>query len=477
MRVRLLLVPSLLVAVACRPAEWESTDSSASRTNFVLILADDLGWADVGYQGSTFHRTPNLDALACAGLAFTQAYAAAPVCSPSRAAIVTGMAPARLHFTAVQEEAPLEALDVRLDRAEEGELVAPAVRVALPAEVPTIGSLLRAAGYRTGWIGKWHLGSGPLEHGFDLHLGGTGGGADGYFPPYGLPSLTDGPPGEYLTDRLTEEAVRFLEENRERPFLLVLAHYAPHLPLQAPPELVAGYEARLDPAGAQRNPIYAAMIERLDASVGRVRAALEDLGLAERTLLVFTSDNGALEKKRALRNGKEAWTAERPRPYHITSNRPLRSGKGHLYEGGVRVPWIAWGGPVGRARTCDVPVIGMDLLPTFLALAGLVPVPVCDGVDLGPLLAGADDLGRHSLYFHSPHDSFESAVRRGDEKLVYSWSREKSELFDLAADPGEQRDLAAERPSRTAELEAELFRWLDDVDAGRPVRAGSVPGR
>ncbi len=445
-----------LAVLACRR---ETTPRA--RPNFVLILADDLGWADVGYQGSTFHRTPHIDALARDGLVFSQAYAAAPVCTPSRAAILTGCSPARLHITFVYgENAPFEDLEERLEEGAPGKLVSPTVRERLPEGLPTLASGLKELGYHTALVGKWHLAPAPRALGFDVQIGASPAGAvESYFSPYGLPTMKDGPRGEYLTDRLTDEAVRFLEESRAQPFLLVLSHYAPHTPLAAPEELVEEYRARADPDAPQRNPTYAAMIERLDDSVGRIRAALERLGLAETTLLVFTSDNGAFEG-----------TNTRRRSEPITSNLPLRSGKGRVYEGGLRVPMVAWGGVAARRGTCAVPVVGTDLCPTMLALAGHAPLAVSDGLDLTPLLAEGGVLARDELGFHFPHESFASALRAGDEKLVYSWRREKSELYDLATDPGEERDLAAERPQRAAELERRLFGWLDTVGAERPAR-------
>ena len=315
------------------------------------------------------------------------------------------------------------------------------------------------------------LGGRPGEFGFQHVLADSGAGAvASYFPPYGLSTLADGPPGEYLTDRLTDEAVRFIEENRAHPFLLVLSHYAPHLPLQAPSELVAQCQARVDPAGTQRNPTYAAMVERLDASVGRVRAALERFELSGRTLLVFTSDNGGFEEKRVERQRRVHGRAASSETVHITSNLPLRGGKGRVYEGGVRVPLVLWGGPLARAGSCSVPVIGTDLTPTLLALAGCAPPATSDGLDLSPLVSGGTELARGALAFHFPHQSSQSALLRGDEKLVHNWGEERSELFDLRADPGERHDLAGERPERTAELRAELFRWLDAVGADRPRR-------
>ncbi|MSR61246.1 MAG: hypothetical protein EXS08_02195 [Planctomycetes bacterium] len=449
-----------LTLAACTP-------EPAPRPSFVLVLADDLGWADVGFQGSRFQRTPAIDRLAADGLSFSNAYAAAPVCSPSRAALLTGLAPARLHLTkALGPHAPTEEDD---ERETSGELVEPTVVENLPAG-PTLGTELGAAGYRTAWIGKWHLGETPRAHGFETSLAdSTAGATPSYFAPYGIPSLPDGPPGEYLTDRLTDEAVRFLRAQHEQPFLLVLSHYAPHLPLAAPPALVAEFEQRADPSAPQHNPVYAAMIARLDASVERLRATLEELHLAEHTLLLFTSDNGGFESKRLVRKRK-AGPGDTDESVSITSNLPLRSGKGRLYEGGLRVPLVAWGGPLLARGTSAVPVIGMDLLPTLLALAGRAPPPICDGLDLAPLLCAERGPARDALYFHFPHQTFQSALRAGDEKLVYGWREERAELYDLSGDPGELHDLAAERPQRAGELQSKLFRWLDAVGAARPER-------
>lgn len=464
---RLLASAGLAVPLACLPS------SSGQRPpSFVLVLADDLGWADVGFQGSRFHRTPAIDALARDGLVFSQAYAAAPVCSPSRAGLLSGQSPARLHLTdALGPRSPTEADDGATLAG--SNLVEPQVRERLPPELPTLATRLAARGYRTAWIGKWHLGGRPSEHGFEHVLGdSTAGAASTYFSPYRLATLADGPPGEYLTDRLTEEAVRFLDAQGDQPFLLVLSHYAPHLPLEAPPELVAEYQARFDLAAPQHNPYYAAMIERLDASVARLRTELERLERARDTLLVFTSDNGALEERRLERQRKVVGREASRATYHITSNAPLREGKGRCYEGGLRVPLVLWGGPLARHGSCAVPVSGLDLAPTLLALAGAEPLAPCDGLDLAPLLAGSPEhegtLARDELGFHFPHQYAQSALRKGDEKLVLTWRDGRGELFDLAHDPGEQHDLAAEQPARAAELRAELMRWLDAVGAELP---------
>jgi arylsulfatase A-like enzyme len=442
--------------------------------SFVLVLADDLGWADVGFQGAPLARTPELERLAREGLVFAQAYAASPVCSPSRAALVSGLAPARLHLTSVVgANTPTEGGEERkVDLGVGARLVEPTVVERLPPELPTLATRLAERGYSTGWIGKWHLGGRPSEHGFAEVVADSGAGAvASYFAPYGLATIPAGPKGEYLTDRLTDEAVGFLARHAERPFLLVLAHYAPHLPLEAPPELVAACAARAG-ADTRQHPIYAAMIERLDASVGRLRSELERLGLAERTLLVFTSDNGGFEERRLrrVRHGAEVSDDERLR---ITSNQPLRGGKGRCTEGGLRVPLVLWGGPLARRGASVLPVIGTDLAPTLLALAGATPLPLSDGEDLAPYLRGGPAPARAVLGFHFPHQSSQSALRRGSEKLLYSWATEASELYDLETDPSESNDLAAERPERVAALRAELFEWLDALGADRPRRLDS----
>ena len=332
-----------------------------ARPNVVVIVADDLGWADLGCYGSRFHQTPALDRLAREGMRFTQAYAACPVCSPTRAALLTGKYPARLNLT--------DWLPGRPDMPSQ-KLLRPDFRRELPLEETTLADVLHAAGYATAAIGKWHLGGagfGPEQQGFDLNIAGDAAvSRRELFRPYQqngkvLPGLGQAPEGEYLTDRLTAEAEKFIEKNRERPFFLYLAHFAPHIPLKAKAELAHKYEEARKPGQPQNNPIYAAMLDSLDAGVARVVQKLEELKLAERTVVVFTSDNGGLA------------TLEGP-DTPATSNAPLREGKGYLYEGGLRVPLIVkWPDGINPEGVSEAPVCSIDLVPTLAKICGGVP--------------------------------------------------------------------------------------------------------
>lgn len=295
--------------------------------NIVVVLIDDYGWADTGSYGSTYHRTPNLDALAARGMRFTDAYAAAPVCSPTRAALMTGKHPARLHLT--------DWLPGRRDLPAQ-KLARPNISHELPLAETTLAEALKSAGYATAHIGKWHLGGagfGPENQGFDLNIAGDHTGTPlSYFAPYQnngrvMPGLETAPQGEYLPDRLTAEAERFIERNREKPFFLYFSHYSVHIPMKAKAELIAKYRSLPRPERGQNNPVYAAMIESVDESVGRLTRKLEQLGISDNTLFIFTSDNGGLA------------TPEGP-DTPATDNSPLRAGKGYLYEGGIRVPLI-----------------------------------------------------------------------------------------------------------------------------------------
>ena len=434
------------------------------RPNVVFILADDLGWADLGCYGSRFYETPHLDRLAARGVRFTQAYAACPVCSPTRAAAMTGKYPARLQLTDF------------IGGARRGKLNPAAYLDHLPLEETTLAEVFRSAGHATGFVGKWHLGGqgfGPLDQGFGSNVAGCGMGAPStYFSPYKILTLSDGPAGEYLTDRLASEAVKFLSVHRDRPFLLWFCPYAVHIPLQAKPELVARFEAkarritgatrpRFRPEGTredrrvQDHAVYAAMLASLDEAVGSVVKALDDLGIADRTLIAFTSDNGGLS------------TAEGS----PTSNAPLRAGKGWLYEGGIRVPLIVKGPQIDRpGRIAEVPVVTTDLAATMLDLAG-VPDTVrkeLDGVSLLPLLMGRGKPDRDATFWHYPHygnqgGSPGGAIRLGDWKLIEFYEDNRIELYNLKQDPGEQHDLAAPEHRRAAEMRQRLHacarRW------------------
>ena len=472
-----------IAAVACWTVMLLACAAGAAPPNIVLIVADDLGWADLG-ERSDLHQTPHLKRLAEQGLSFTQAYASAPVCSPTRAAILTGKHPARLHITVWREASGEPPPYMRR------KLTAPVTESNLPLEQVTLAEALCEAGYMTAHVGKWHLGGPdhyPEAHGFDLNIGGTHWGAPStfFFPYRGLfgssgesryvPGLPFGQPGEYLTDRLTDEAIKVIERAGEQPFFLNLWYHNPHTPIEGKPELVEQYQQRVKPAMQHRNAHYAAMIHTLDQNVGRLMDELERRGLADHTLLIFTSDNGGFIGR--YRDMPAA-----------TSNAPLRSGKGSLYEGGIRVPMIVRGPGVRRGEVSDAIVATHDLYPTILAVAG-VQVDVehareMDGVNLLPLLrdAGAT-LDRAALHWHYPHyyqtTTPVSAIRRGDWKLLHYHEDDRIELYNLADDLGEQQDHAARQPQQAAELRAELEAWRQRAGAQMPSPnpEWSEPGR
>ena len=439
----------------------------ATRPNIVFILVDDMGWADGGCFGSKFYQTPSIDALAAGGMRFTQAYAACAVCSPTRAALMTGKYPARLHVTdwIPGESAP-----------KGSRFQLPDWRQHLPDGETTLAEALKSHGYATAHLGKWHLGSGeylPEHRGFDLNIAGGDTGQPGsYFWPYGspkdphrVPGLSErgGHPGNYLTDQLTDEALRFIEANRDRPFYLNFCHYAVHAPLQGKPELIEQAGER-PAADGQGNAVYAAMLRSVDESVGRIVAKLDELHLGGRTMVVFTSDNGG-----AVHFGRPP----------ATSNSPLRLGKGYAYEGGLRVPLIVKMPGVTRAGSfCDAPVVTMDFFPTLIEFAGAAKTDgrtALDGVSLAPLLRGEGDLPSRGLFWHYPHYwnggvvSPYSVVRLGDWKLIRFYESGREELYNLKSDLSERNDLAAAIPGKRRELGARLDSWLREVGAQMPV--------
>lgn len=427
--------------------------------NVVLMLVDDMGWTDIGCGGSKYYETPNIDQLAKDGMRFTDAYSACTVCSPTRAAILTGKSPARLQITdwIAGHERPFARLTI------------PEWTKYLPLEEETLAEKLKAKGYVTASIGKWHLGGPdfyPEKQGFDVNIGGTDRGSPpSYFSPYGIATLSDGPKGEFLTDRLTSEAINFMEQNKEKPFFIYLPHYAVHTPIQAKPEVVAKYQKKA-PSRGHSDPVYAALVESVDDSVGRLRAALEKLALRENTLFIFTSDNGGLSH---LVNAK-GWSRG------PTDNSPARLGKGSAYDGGVRVPFIAvWPEVIPQGEKCDVPVISYDVLPTVLAAVSGTEVKSqgIDGESLMPLLTQKDLIKRGAIYWHYPHyhpgsATPYSATREGDWKLIEFYEDSRVELYNLRRDPGETQNMAEVDGDVTERLLKQLHQWRADVGAQEP---------
>lgn len=441
---------------------------TTTRPNIVLIMADDLGWMDLRCQGNQRLNTPRLDALARQGIRFTHAYAAAPVCSPTRAALITGLAPARLHITQHGADGPSFWPKDR-------NIQPPIAEHVLPLKTVTVAERLKEAGYATGFFGKWHLSgdhkpktpgtSGPdfwPEHqGFDVNVGGCGlGGPPTYFDPYRIPAIKPRTQGEYLTDRLADETIGFLNRNRSQPMFICLWTYNPHYPFEAPEELIAKYKGKEGPG--LKNPIYGAQIEATDRAIGKVLDEIDHLKLKQNTLVIFTSDNGG-------------WDG-------ATDNRPLRSGKGHLYEGGLRVPlivrWpdlIAKGNPVQPGSVSDTPVISMDLTATVLDAANvkLRAGEALDGISLRPVFQGKS-LSRENLFFHYPHFAWHKsnhpggAVRSGNHKLIRNYDNHAIELYDLSQDPSEKVNLAGDQTARVKKLNDRLTAWLTEAAAQMP---------
>jgi arylsulfatase A len=418
---------SLVVVALASPA------IAADRPNIVFILADDLGINDLGCYGRKDLKTPHLDKLAAEGMRFTNAYAACPVCSPTRAAILTGMHPARLRITTF--------LPGRGDAASQ-KLLHPKINQQLPLEAKTLAEYLKDAGYATACIGKWHLGGanfGPKQQGFDfVHAG----------RPNTPPSETEGGKGEF---DLAAKANEFLAANRDKPFFLYLAHNTPHIPLAAKKELVEKYKGAF-------NPVYAAIIEEMDTSVGRVLAKLDELKLTEKTIVVFTSDNGGLHVPELKEDPP-------------THNTPWRAGKGFVYEGGIRVPLIVrWPGVVKPESTSDVPAISTDWTPTFLNAAKLKPDTNLDGASLIPVFQAEKFVARN-LFWHIPHYTNQGsrpsgAIRSGNTswKLVVNYEDGSHELYNLTVDPGETRDISNTRPGIAKMLRGVFDVWLGSVE-------------
>ena len=487
----MLRLAMLLAALLLAPsAAWGAAEAPKARPNIIVILSDDLGWADLSCYGSTFHESPHLDKLAAQGMRFTQAYSSSPYCSPSRAAIMTGRYPARLKLT-----------DYIPGNGKSGKFLPAEMKMELPLEEVTIAEVLKGAGYATWHVGKWHLGDVgfyPQNQGFNVNIAGHAGGLPpSYFWPYGMdkkpdpknyhsrgvPGLEDGKPGEHLCDRLTSEAMKLIEHRKpDQPFFLYLPFYDVHIPAMAKPELVKKYQAKAARMGLpnvksaptydegtvargseqppklleqQVNITYAAMIETMDTNVGRIMAKLVELGLADNTVILFTSDNGG---------------------HFITSNRPLRGCKGWLYEGGVREPWfVRWPGVTKPGSTCDVPIINTDIFPTLLEAAGLAAMPDLhrDGISIVPLLKGDAKPTHDALFWHYPHYGNHgngpcSSVRVGDWKLIEWLEDDSVELFNLAGDLSEKNDASAQHPEIVRQLRERLHAWRKEADANMP---------
>ena len=461
----------LLVFLAMVP----SSGRAAGRPNVLFILVDDLGWSDVGYNGSSVYETPNVDRLAQQGMVLTDFYSAGPVCSPTRASVMTGKAPARLGLT-------IWLYTPKKDP--------PFVAHHLPLEEFTIAEAFREAGYATGYFGKWHLGYRP-EHwagrqGFEIAKGGIDSSHaweltwpdrprplpddhTRFFSPYHLTHLENGPPGEYLTERLTDETIAFIEQNGvdggDKPFFAFLSFHTVHTPLEAKPEKIRKYERKIDSLGLkglkesdrrekahQNNAAYAAMVEHMDEYVGRLLRRLDELNLSDDTIVVWTSDNG----------GKGS----------VTSNLPLRGMKHNLYEGGIRVPTIVrWPAHVAAGSRNETPLISTDFYPTLLELTGCPSRPDqhVDGESFRDLLLGErDSLGREAIYWHYPHTRHEAAVRAGRHKLLHRFKEDRVELYDLESDLGERNDLSEQQPELAARLLEKLQHWQQAVGARFP---------
>lgn len=440
----------LIYCALCASSCQEETPAP----NIVLILADDLGWRDAGFMGSDYYHTPSLDRLAAEGLVFDQAYASAANCAPSRACLMSGKnTPAHGIYTVGTAARG----DSRVRR-----IIPVENTTRLDTSLFSLAEMLQMAGYTTIHVGKWHLGEDPLDHGFDYNVGGGAWGNPGsYFAPYGRPPL-DAPEGEYLTERLTAEAVEMIIRKKDHPFFLYLPYYTVHTPIEPRAEARARYESRA-PAACQDQPGYGGMVDALDRGVGQIMKELRRQGLEENTLFIFSSDNGGIRS--------------------ISCQDPLRAGKGSYYEGGIRVPLVfRWPGVIRSGRT-DEPASHLDFFPTLMDVCGLELRGEWDGISLWPLLKHGSKLPDRPLFFHFPvylqaYDFREdqgrdplfrtrpgSVIRKGPWKLHVYYEDGKCELYRLDQDPGEQQDLSSLNADKTAELLAELNLWLEDYQA------------
>lgn len=444
--------------------------ANEERPNIIFILADDLGWTDLGCFGSKYYQTPNLDKLAREGMRFTSAYTAGPNCAPTRACLMSGLYGPRHGIYTVGTGARGKAKHRQMQPADHN--------TTLPTIFISLARVLRDAGYVTAHFGKWHLGgpgkAGPKEHGFDYNYGGNKSGSPrgGYFSPYNNPQLPDGPKGENLTDRLSQEACQFIEKHQKQKFFMYMAYYAVHTPIQAKEDLTKKYQER-KVTKVHNNPKYAAMVETLDTGIGKVLATLEKLKLTEKTLVIFTSDNGGVGgyALAGIQGGLE-----------ITAQLPLRGGKGMLYEGGVRVPMIVrWPSVVPPGSQCDVPVITVDFFPTLAAIGQAKTPSKLDGENLLPLFRDPKTkLKRDALYWHFPcyleanvnkgtwRTTPAGSIRKGDWKLIEFFENGKVELYNLSKDIGQKNDLSEKFPEVCRDLHNQLKNWRKQTKAAMP---------
>lgn len=453
-----------------------------TKPNIIFILIDDMGWKDISCMGSEFYETPNIDRIASEGMLFTDAYASCPVCSPTRASVMSGKYPARVGVTQY------------IGGQDQGYLARVPYTDHLPLEEKTIATALKEGGYTTWHVGKWHLGTEefwPEHQGFDVNIGGChlGHPRSGYFSPWKIDNLAEGKDGDYLTDRLGDEAVQLIENNDGTPFFMNMCFYSVHTPIQAKAEKIAKYEVKAKAMGLdklktfeegdffpcdhmqdqhiirrllQSDATYAAMIESLDENVGKILDSLDKKGIAENTLIVFTSDNGGL----ATAGGSP------------TCNAPLAEGKGWMYEGGTREPLlIRWPGKIKAESKCEIPVTTPDFYPTFLEAAGLPlkPEQHVDGESIMPLLKDEDKLDREAIYWHYPHYANQGgtpgcSMRMGDYKLIRFFEDNRHELYNLCEDISEENDLSKQMPELLAQMKQMLNNWTIEVGAKIPKR-------
>ncbi|WP_310560556.1 sulfatase [Flavobacterium sp.] len=469
---------------SCSQKKVVALENKKAQPNVIFIIADDLGYEDIAAYGSSFYETPNIDKLASNATRFTNGYANCPVCSPSRASFQTGKYPVNTGVTDWIKGRKVDPGTTPNDR-----WIVPDTEYDMKLSETTIAEALKQQGYNTGFIGKWHLGETeafwPENQGYDVNIGGwsAGGpqhskGSNGYFSPYGNPRLKDGPVGEYLPERLTNEAITLLKSNTDKPFFMCLSYYLVHAKLQAKEEDIAIFKEKRAKLGItevqefsasqpwmetasgtskqykerikQGNPTYAAMIKALDDNVGRIISYLKQTGTYDNTLIIFVSDNGGLS------------TAEGS----STSNLPLAKGKGWIYEGGIRVPFIIKSPNSKKASVADMPVTGVDFFPTIMAYANnLTKFPSIDGMNLKPFIDEGKVAKERPLFWHYPHYPNQganpaSAIRLGDFKLIHDLELDSYELYNLKSDIGETKNLASSLPEKTAALKAMLNNWV-----------------